>query len=91
MNVRWSREAADDLGAVFAHIRDDNPAAALRTVRNIYERVSALKTFPNRGREGRVNGTRELPLAPLPYIVVYRVLEETVEIVNIIHGARNWP
>ena len=42
---------------------------------------------------GRVEGTRELPVPPLPFIVVYRVLEgaDVVEIVNVVHGAQRWP
>ena len=36
-------------------------------------------------------GTRELPLPPLPFIVVYRTLSYAVEIANIIHGAQRWP
>src|ERR1035437_5602405 len=63
----------------------------LRTAREIYERAGALKTFPHRGRQGRVKGTRELPLPPLPFIVVYRTLSYAVEIANIIHGAQRWP
>jgi len=38
-----------------------------------------------------VEGTRELPLPPLPFVIVYRVLPEAIEISNIIHGARRWP
>jgi toxin ParE1/3/4 len=40
-----------------------------------------------------VEGTRELALAPVPFIVVYRVFEhaDAVEIVNLIHGAQRWP
>jgi len=87
MQVRWSPQAAEDLAAIVAHIRRDDPAAAHRTAREIYERAGALKTFPHRGRQGRVKGTRELPLPPLPFIVVYRTLSYAVEIANIIHGA----
>jgi len=48
---------------------------------------------PNQGRQGRVTGTRELALTPLPFIVVYRVREllDAIEIVNVIHGAQRWP
>src|ERR1019366_9677759 len=58
------------LAAIVAHIRKDDPAAAHRTAREIYECAGALKNFPHRGRKGRVKGTRELPLPPLPFIVV---------------------
>ena len=59
----------------------------------IYERAGALKILPYRGRAGRIEGTRELPLPSLPFIVIYRVLDRAnaVEIVNIIHGAQRWP
>ena len=47
--------------------------------------------FPNRGRTGRIAGTRELVFGPLPYIAVYRVTEDIVEILRIYHGAQDWP
>lgn len=93
MQIRWSPEAADDLGQIVAYIRKDNPVAARRVAQSIYERVGTLADFPNLGRRGRVSSTRELSTAPLPFIIVYRVLvqAEAVEIVNIIHGAQRWP
>jgi len=52
-----------------------------------------LGDFPHSGRIGRVEGTRELPLPPLPFIVVYRVVEQAniVETVNVIHAVQRWP
>jgi plasmid stabilization system protein ParE len=32
-----------------------------------------------------------LVIVPLPFIVVYRVKDELVEIVRLIHGAQEWP
>jgi plasmid stabilization system protein ParE len=55
------------------------------------EDLASLESFSNRGRGGRIGGTRELVLAPLPYIVVYRVKTDAVEIVRIYHSAQNWP
>jgi plasmid stabilization system protein ParE len=64
MEVRWSPEAADDLERIIAHVRRDNPLAARRIADIIYQRCGDLRMFPNRGRQGRVEGTRELVLAP---------------------------
>ena len=91
MEVRWSPEAADDLERIVIRVRQDNPQAARRIADTIYRHCADLRLFPNRGRQGRVAGTRELVLAPLPFIVVYRVKTEAVEIVRIYHGAQNWP
>jgi toxin ParE1/3/4 len=93
MQIRWSPDAAADLRNIVEYIRLDNSAAAQRVGRAIYNRLGMLGEFPQSGRMGRVEGTRELPLPPLPFIVVYRVLEQAnvVEIVNVIHGAQRWP
>ena len=42
--------------------------------------------------QGRVDqGTRELVVPGLPYIVVYRVGSDAVEILRVYHTAMNWP
>jgi len=51
-----------------------------------------LKDFPRLGRASiRMLGRRELVFAPLPYIAVYQIVEQTVEISRIFHGAQDWP
>jgi toxin ParE1/3/4 len=89
MNIRWTAKAFLSLEQISHHIADDNPEAAAKTVQSIYERIEELVTFPNRGRIGRREGTRELVLAPLPYIAVYRVKDSSIEILQIRHGAQN--
>jgi toxin ParE1/3/4 len=91
MQVRWSPAAAEDFFRIIEYIRQENPPAAQRIARTIYESAGSLKSFPYRGRAGRVEGTRELPLPPLPFVVVYRLVKDIVEIVNVIHGAQKWP
>ena len=91
MQVRWTRPAAQDLERIALRIRQNNPAVAPRVARTIYDRCMGLEMFPNRGRNGRIAGTRELIFAPLPYIAVYRVKDDRVEILRIYHSAQNWP
>ncbi len=84
MQVRWSPAAADDLERLFNFIKADNRGAGQRVAQTIYDRAGALGAHPYQGRQGRVEGTRELSLPPLPFIVIYRVLEraDAIEIVQ---------
>jgi addiction module RelE/StbE family toxin len=91
MTVRWSPEAAADFAAIVEYIREQNPSAAERVADAIYDGCSSLASFPRKGRPGRTRGTRELVFSPLPFIAVYRVEEEAVEIARVLHGAQRWP
>lgn len=91
MPVRWTTDAAGDLERISDYIADDRPETARRIALHIVGAVDALDTFPNRGRPGRVEGTRELVLAPLPFIAVYEVHEEEVHVMRLLHGAQQWP
>ena len=91
MQIRWSPAAAEDFVRIIEYVRQENPSAAQRIAKTIYESVGSLKSFPYKGRTGRVEGTRELPLPPHPFVVVYRVLTDIVEIANVVHGAQRWP
>lgn len=91
MRVRWTSDAADDLERISDYIAEDRPETARRIALDIVRSVDALETFPNRGRPGRVEDTRELVLAPLPFIAVYEVGEQEVQVLRILHGAQQWP
>ncbi len=91
MRVLWTAIAAQDLENITRRIQQDNPAAAREVARRLYDGGCALKDFARRGRRGRVSGTRELVFPPLPYILVYRVRKQDVEILRIYHAAQDWP
>ena len=69
MDPKGSRGSRTDRDYLFEHTPDD----AERLVRALYEAPATLLMFPNRGRLGKKEGTRELVMSPLPYIVVYTV------------------
>jgi toxin ParE1/3/4 len=92
MRIRWTTLAADDLTHICDYIEEhDGPSAAHRVAFGIVEGIESLTRFPNRGRLGRKTGTRELLLRGLPYIAIYRVRAEVVEINRILLGAQKWP
>jgi toxin ParE1/3/4 len=89
MRLRWTPAAADDLESIQDYLLGHLPSFEQSTIREIYETISTLRSIPFRGRPGREEGTRELVLSRLPYIVVYRVINSDVEILHICHGAQN--
>lgn len=91
MQLRWTEEAADDLERIADYLLIHAPGRAPELIRAVYDAPSTLLTFPNRGRPGKREGTRELVLTPLPYIVVYKVLGDVIFVVRILHGAQQWP
>jgi plasmid stabilization system protein ParE len=80
-----------DLVGIVRYIREDNPSAAERVRRTIRKGISTLRDFPRMGRPGREPNTRELVFAPLPYVVIYRLNESSIQILRILHGAQRWP
>jgi toxin ParE1/3/4 len=91
MRIVWQREARDDLRTIVTYVRQDNPEAARRIYRVIQAHVKHLGEFPQFGREGRVEGTRELVIAGLPYIVAYYLGDQEVHILTVMHTSRKWP
>lgn len=91
MKLRWTLPALQDRNRIFDHIEQHNPTAAVRLDERIGSQIESLSLHPRSGRPGRVNDTRELVVSHTPYIVAYRVLEDAVLILRILHGSQKWP
>ena len=91
MRLEWTRAASRDLDRVEQYISRDNPSAAIDTVLEIIQHVGMLAQHPGMGRPGRVDGTRELTIAGLPYVVAYLHRADTVTVLRVLHGAMKWP
>lgn len=91
MLLHWSPQAADDFTSIIQYIRERNPSAALEMARTISKGIERLPEFPLRGRPGRIEGTRELIFPSTPFLVVYVVGSEKLEIVRVLHSAQRWP
>lgn len=91
MRIRWVRRALVNLAQEAEYIARDDPEAAARTVGRIVSSIDRLAAYPASGRPGRVPGTRELVVPGTPYLVPYRVRGDAVEILRVLHAARQWP
>ena len=91
MQIAWHRRARQDLQAVRGYIAEVNPGAARQVAQRILQAVRLLAEQPGLGRPGRVPETRELVITGTPYIAVYRVVDDTIVILRVLHGARQWP
>ena len=91
MQIRWQDDAINDLIQVRRFIAIDNPSAAAKVASRIRDAVPGLADQPGMGRPGRVPGTRELVLVDVPYIIAYRVQENSMVILRVLHTSRKWP
>ena len=91
MRIKWLRLALKDLDDIAQYIKQDNLGAAKRVVIIIKEKVKLLSNHPHIGRPGRVPETRELIVDSIPFIVSYRIKNNEIEILRVLHCSRRWP
>lgn len=89
--LHWIRRALRRVDEIGAYIASENPAAAEKVLKRIAGAVERLTSHPHSGRPGRLNNTRELVLADIPYIIPYHIIGDRVHIITILHAAQKWP
>jgi len=90
VKIEWTVPALQHVREAREYIEIDSPGAAARQIDRIEAAVNLLRAFPMMGRAGRRSGTRELPVPGTPYLLVYRVKRESVQMLAVLHGARDW-
>jgi len=91
MEVLWFKRAIWDLKAAKDYIAQDNLKAAQKVVQKIKDKVSLLSEQPSIGGVGRVPHTKELVVDQTPFILPYRVRDNKIEILRVLHTSRRWP
>jgi toxin ParE1/3/4 len=92
--VVWHPEAVDDLKQAVNDIRElVGEDAAFGFYDKVRIQVGRLGDFPNLGKGGRVEGTRELVIAGYKRIAVYQINESLgrIEVLALLHARRKWP
>lgn len=93
-SVVWSHTALADVLAIARYIAAENPPAARRVAATIRKTAGKLGDAAT-GRQGRVHGTYEKPLARYPYILAYAIESmkngrERIVMLHVIHMKRQW-
>lgn len=91
MKLVWSREFRDQIRREYEFIHGRNPAAAESTVDRIDKATRRLRDFPQSGRSWHLPNTWELVVPGLPYVVVYRILNNAVDLLALFHTSRELP
>ncbi|ABD87770.1 type II toxin-antitoxin system RelE/ParE family toxin [Rhodopseudomonas palustris] len=87
--VRYTRKARQDLIDIWRHIAAESPATADQCLDRIEARCKQLAAFPEIGRERRDIAPDARMLVVERWIAIYRVVEQGVQIVRIVDGARD--
>ncbi|MGM3306342.1 type II toxin-antitoxin system RelE/ParE family toxin [Anabaena sp. WFMT] len=91
MQIKWLHRALRNLEQAHSYVLKENPKAAQELILKIQNAANQLKNYPFMGKSGRVENTRELIISNSSYILIYRIKEETVEILRILHTSKRYP
>lgn len=90
LSVSWRPLALDALVSIVSYIEQFNATAADNLKTEIEDTTEALIHHPYLYKKGRVVGTREIVVHP-NYIVVYKVTESVIYVLNVLHSRQNYP
>jgi toxin ParE1/3/4 len=90
-HFRVSDVARSDLDEIWLYIARDNLEVADKFIHAIVSRFPKLPAMPliGRQREELLPRLRSFPVSC--YVIFYRPIENGVEIVRVLHGARDFP
>jgi len=93
--IKYTPSAVDDMDEIFSYISKENIATAETMLGKISNRISRLAEFPNMGS---ILSDEEYTLVQRgyrfivvqPYLIFYRIIDNTVIIHRILHGRRDY-
>lgn len=88
MRIRRLPSAIRDVDDTWLHIAADDPAAATRMVDRLAAGIARLVDFPESGPARPEIGSGARSVVVGRYLVLYRITGDCVDIVRVVHGAR---
>jgi len=92
MKVRWTDKAKLHLKGIRDYIASDSPKYAARTIDLITRKGDGLRRFPMSGHAvPEYDDPAIRQVIEGNYRIIYRIREEAVEILAVVHAARELP
>lgn len=93
--IKYTPAAVDDMDEIFSFLSKDNVSAAGIMLDRLSSSISGLADFPHKGSilsddEYSLIGRGYRFIVVNPYLVFYRIINDTVIIHRILHGRRDY-
>lgn len=89
MKIRLTSRAHRDLADIADYLNARNPHAARRVADRISRSLQILQRSPELGRASGVADLRQYTIPRFPYLILYRLAADTIEVITIFHTSRN--
>jgi toxin ParE1/3/4 len=90
-SIRVSAAARSDLNEIWLYIAEGDLVAADRLIEQVVSRFPKLAAWSEIGRERAELSPRLRSLVVGRYVIFYRPMENGIEVVRVLHGARDLP
>ena len=90
MKVHWTDSAEEHLNAIYEYIARTSPDYALRMVDRLTQRSQQIAEHPISGRQVPEYGLDQIrEVIENPYRIVYYIKPDQIDVIAVIHEARN--
>jgi toxin ParE1/3/4 len=89
LSIKWTSPARQDILEATKHALEDDSAKAAKLADTIFKAVEQIALFPGSAPPGRIEGTRQLSLPKLPFVIIYKVGFTDLHILRILHTRRH--
>jgi len=90
LELRWTEQAVNQLGAIAEYIGLASPIYAEQVVERVVARLRQAQEFPTSGRQVSEVGQADLrELVESPYRIIYRIGPSAIVVIAIVHGRQD--
>lgn len=86
--IEITAEAENDIYSIADEVQEKNNSATAKLIlTEIQNQLNALAEYPELGRVGGCEGTREIVMSGMPYITIFERNNNSVVVVRVLHGS----